>query len=66
MSIKFYLYIIIIPLVIWTILSLNLEQYFKKGRINQIKSFYVIISLSLSYMLVNFLYDFYLASQIIK
>lgn len=66
MSIKFYLYIIIIPLVIWTILSLNLEQYFKKGHINQIKSFYVIISLSLSYMLVNFLYDFYLASQIIK
>lgn len=66
MNIKFYLYLMIIPLVIWTVLSLNIESYFKKGHINQIKAFYIIISLSLSYMLVNFLYDFYLASQIIK
>ena len=66
MDIKFYLYIIIVPLVIWVMLSLNLERYFKKGHVNQIKIFYVIISLGLSYLVVNFLYDFYIVSQILK
>jgi len=65
MSIKFYLYLIIVPLTIWTLMSLNLEKYFKKGHINQIKMFYVLLSLGLSYLVVNFLYDFYLVSQIL-
>lgn len=66
MPIKFYLYILIVPLTIWTLLSINLEKYFKKGHINQIKVFYVIVVFALSYLVVNFLYDFYLASQILK
>lgn len=66
MNIKFYLYIIIIPLTIWVMLSVNLEKYFKRGHVNQIKIFYVIISLALSYLVVNFLYDFYIVSQILK
>lgn len=66
MPIKFYLYILIVPLIIWTLLSINLEKYFKKGHTNQIKIFYVVISFALSYLVVNFLYDFYLASQILK
>lgn len=66
MDIRFYLYILITPLVIWTLMSLNLEQYFKKGHINQIKIFYVLLSLSISYLVVNFLYDFYNVTQILK
>ena len=46
--------------------SLNLEGLFKKNHVNQIKLFYVFVSLSISYLVVNFLYDFYLVSQIIK
>lgn len=66
MNIKFYLYILVVPFVIWTMLSLNLEGLFKKNHVNQIKLFYVFVSLSISYLVVNFLYDFYLVSQIIK
>lgn len=63
MQIKFYLYFLIVPLVIWTLLSLNLEKYFKSGHINQIKCFYLLITFALSYLIVNFLYDFYLVSK---
>lgn len=66
MNIKFYLYILVVPFVIWTMVSLNLEGLFKKNHVNQIKLFYVFVSLSISYLVVNFLYDFYLVSQRIK
>lgn len=63
MNIKFYLYFLIVPLTIWSLLSLNLEKYFKKGHISQIKVFYVLITFAISYLVVNFLYDFYLVSK---
>lgn len=63
MHIKFYLYFLIVPLTIWSLMSLNLEKYFKKGHINQIRIFYVLLTFSLSYLIVNFLYDFYLVSK---
>lgn len=65
MNIKFLLYIIIVPITIYSISSLRLENYFKKGSISQIKIFYMLISLSLSYLIVNFLYEFYEVSKII-
>lgn len=64
MNIKLYLYILIVPLMIWTSMSLNIEGLFKKGHINQIRVFYISISLALSYLIVNFLYDFYSVSKI--
>lgn len=64
MNIKFYLYFLIVPLTIWTLMSLNLEKYFKRGHINQIKTFYILLSFGLSYLVVNFLYDFYLVSKL--
>lgn len=64
MNIKFYLYFLIIPLTIWTLMSLNLEKYFKKGHVNEIKTFYILLSFGLSYLVVNFLYDFYLVSKL--
>lgn len=64
MNIKFYLYCLILPITIMTLMSLNLEKYFKKGHINQIKIFYILLSFGLSYLVVNFLYDFYLVSKL--
>ena len=64
MSIKFYLYIFIVPITIWTLIML--DKYFKKGSITQIKIFYLLLTFSISYLVVNFLYDFYIASQILK
>lgn len=66
MSIKLLLYILIIPTSIWVVSSLNIEHHFKKGRVNQIRIFYLFLAFALSYLVVNFLYDFYEVSQIIK
>lgn len=59
MNVKLFLYIIIIPLCIWVIEALNLERFFRRNRMLQIITFYVVLSLGLSYLIVNFFYDFY-------
>lgn len=65
MSVKSYIYIIITPFVIWIISSLNLERFFHKNKKYQIIALYVSIALSLSYLVVNFIYDFYEVTRII-
>lgn len=57
MNIKLVLYCIFIPFSIWIITSTNLDKIFKKNSIMQIHSFYIAISLCLSYLLVNFFVD---------
>lgn len=66
MNIKIYLYVLVIPLMIWTVMSLNIDRFFKKGHVTQLKVFYVSLSLILSYLIVNFLYDFYSVSKIFE
>ena len=65
MSIKLILYLIIVPLTIWCIMQLNIEKIFKNGKVQQIKIFYLLITFAISYLVVNFLYDFYMVSKII-
>jgi uncharacterized membrane protein YwzB len=50
----------------WVTASLNIDRFFRKGSINQIRIFYVMLSLIFAYLIVNFLYDFYEVTQIIK
>lgn len=59
MSIKIILYCIFIPFSIWVVTATNLDKFFKKNSIMQIHCFYLVISLSLAYLLVNFLIDLY-------
>lgn len=66
MNIKIVLYIIFIPLVIWSMDGLNLNKIIKQSRIAQAKIIYLILSLIVSYLLVNFLYDFYINFRFIK
>jgi len=63
MQIKLILYCMILPLTLWSVTSLNIDRFFRRGYVNQIKCFYLLISLSISYLVVNFLYDFYLVSK---
>lgn len=56
--IKVGLYIVIIPLVVWAIDSINLNAIFKKNRIIQARIIYCFIVFSLSYLVVQFMYDF--------
>ncbi len=59
MHIRTILYIIVTPLTIWALEALNIERFFKKNRIGQIKLMYILLTLALSYLVVNFLMDFY-------
>lgn len=59
MSIRLILYCIFIPFCIWIVTTMNLDKIFKKNSVMQIHCFYLIISLCLSYLVVNFLMDVY-------
>jgi len=65
MNIKTILYVVIVPLTIWALESLNINQFFKKNRYYQARILYLILSLGLSYLVVNFFYDFFTYSKFI-
>ena len=65
MTIKTILYLVITPSVIWALDSINITNVFKKNRYYQARALYFIISMALSYLTVNFLYDFFTYSKII-
>lgn len=65
MTIKTILYIIAVPLSIYALDSINLNNKFKKNHELQVKILYLIVSLALSYLVVNFFYDFFVNSSIV-
>jgi uncharacterized membrane protein YwzB len=65
MTIKTILYIIMIPLSIWSLDALNIEGKFKKNRYFQSRFLYLFLALSISYLVVNCFYDFYTYTNII-
>ncbi|MFV0250174.1 MAG: DUF1146 family protein [Bacilli bacterium] len=65
MNIKTILYFVITPLVLWSLESIDLKTYFKKNRYYQIITVYLFITISLSYLVVNFFYDFFINSKFI-
>ena len=65
MSVKALLYCVIVPLVIWALDSININQIFKKNKILQARIFYLILALCIIYLLTNFIYDFFSLSKII-
>ena len=58
--VKFILYLLIIPIIVWSMDSVNINGMFKKGDSNyyQARVMYMIIVASLSYLVVNFVNDF--------
>lgn len=64
MNIRTILYCVTVPIIIWALESLNLNNLFKKNRYYQARILYVVIALSLSYLLVNFFMDFFISTQI--
>ena len=55
---KFILYLFVLPLVIYTMDSVNFNSIFKKNKALQARIFYILVMFSLSYLVCNFLYDF--------
>ena len=65
MTIKTILYLVTVPMVIWALDSINLNQIFKKNRYYQARVVYLIFIFGLSYLVVNFFYDFFMYTKII-
>lgn len=63
--IKPTIYLIILIITVWALESINITGLFKKNRYYQTRVLYLIVSISLSYLVTNFLYDFFLNSKII-
>lgn len=66
MQIKILLYVITVPLSIFALDSININGMFKVNKVIQARILYLLISFSVSYLVTNFLYDFFLNNQIIK
>ena len=63
--IKAILYILIFPFTIWAMEGLNLNKFFKQSRVMQARIMYLMIAMSISYLVVNFFYDFFINFKII-
>ncbi len=59
MQIKGLLYLLIVPIVTFAVLGLNIDFIFKKNKRLEIVLFNLILVISLSYLVVNFFFDFY-------
>ena len=65
MSVKFFLYIIVSVIVIWTFDSIKINKIFKKNKVAQATIFYFLLGISMIYLVTNFLYDFFTSTQIL-
>ena len=65
MSSKIFIYMLVSILVIWALDSVNINQIFKKNKINQARVFYFLLAISLIYLITNFIYDVFFLTQMI-
>ena len=56
---KFFVYIIVSILVMWSLESININAIFKKNRVLQANFFYFFLGASLIYLVTNFIMDLY-------
>ncbi len=64
MSVKFFIYIFVTILVIWAMDSLNINRFFKKNKVIQAQVFYVLLGLSMIYLITNFIFDLFTSYKI--
>lgn len=65
MNVKLILYVVILPLSLYALDSLNIENKFKKNKIYQARLLVLFLSMSISYLVVNFLTDIFMNSNFI-
>ena len=61
MTAKFFLYIFVSIITVWSMDSININQIFKKNKILQARVFYFLLVLAIIYLVTNALYDFFLS-----
>lgn len=62
---KAILYVVFTFLAIWALNSINVNNLFKQNKYYASRVLYLMISVSLSYLVVNFLYDFFMYSKFV-
>jgi uncharacterized integral membrane protein (TIGR02327 family) len=62
--IKVYLYTIVLFLSIWALDALDFNRFLKKNKVVQARILYLLISIMITYLIVNFIWDFYSITKI--
>ena len=65
MSAKFFINVFVSILVVWAMEAININQIFRKNRVIQARVFYLLLGLSMIYLVSNFVYDFFLSTKMI-
>lgn len=65
MNAKYFLYILVSILTIWSLDAININAIFKKNKIAKARVFYFLLAMSLIYLVTNFLWDLYTSASII-
>lgn len=63
--IKIVLYLVILPLTIWSMEGLNLNNLFKQSRVYQARIISLMFAISITYLVVNFFYDFFISFRLV-
>lgn len=63
--IKLILYILTLPFSIWAMEGLNINKLFKQNRVYQARIVYLMLAMCISYLITNFMYDFFINCKII-
>lgn len=62
---KFIIYMCVTIIVIWSMDSLNINQFFKKNKVLQARVFYFLLGISIIYLVTNFLTDLFTSGKFI-
>ena len=61
---KYFLYVVVTILVIWSMDSLNINGIFKKNKVIQARLLYFFLGISLIYLVTNFLMDLFTLTKL--
>ncbi len=63
MSGKFFLYILVGIIVIWSLDSIQINKIFKKNHVLQARIFYFLLAIALIELVTSFFYELYIAAK---
>lgn len=66
MNIKAYIYVISVLLCAYTLSGVNFDSFIKNNKVIEARLLVIVLSISLGYLLTNFITDFISVSSIIK
>lgn len=62
---KALIYVLVTIITIWALSGINFEKMLKKNKIYEARVLYLLVCMSISYLVVNFLYDFFTYSKFV-